>query len=155
LHVLHDEPSFGIAGRRNLVVALWRDAPQVAWFQAIRDTTWPYADRWPEGAGWINLILSGTPRFSEEVRREAAAISTRDDIYRQGTAHVVTLEGLRGSATRAFLSTIFLLARSRTPTRVFADVAAAADWIAPKLGPGWTVAEVEEFCHACEMRLGH
>jgi hypothetical protein len=65
-------PKFGIVARRNLVVALWRDAPRVEWFQAIREKTWPYADRYPAGAGWINLIVSGTPRFTEAARREAA-----------------------------------------------------------------------------------
>jgi hypothetical protein len=41
IEVLHDEPRFGIAVCRNLALAVWRDAPQVEWFQAIRDVSWP------------------------------------------------------------------------------------------------------------------
>lgn len=154
LEVLHDEPDFGIAVRRNLVLALWRDAPRAPWFRAIRATTWPYAERWPDGAGWINLIVSGTPSFSEESRKEAAALSRRDDIFQLGTAHIVAVDGLRGAAVRAFLSTVFLLARTRTPTRVFGEIDGAAQWLGPKLGQGFTADEVAAFCEQCQGRLG-
>jgi hypothetical protein len=60
--------------QRNVAVAVWRAAPRVEWFAAIRAKTWPYAEQGPGAtAGWVNLILSGTPSFTEQVRREAAA----------------------------------------------------------------------------------
>jgi hypothetical protein len=154
VEVLHDEPKFGLAARRNLIVALWRDAPRVEWFRAIREVAWPHASGVPEGGGWINLIVSGTPRFSDEARREAAEVSKRDDLYTRGTAHVVTLPGLAGAATRAFLGTIFLLARSKTPTKVFATTADASQWLAPLLGAQWTPGEIVELCRICEETLG-
>lgn len=154
IEVLHDEPQFAIAARRNLTLALWRDAPQAGWFRAIREKSWPYAGRWPDGAGWINLIVSGTPSFSEEMRREAAEVSKRDDLYTLGTANIVALDGLRGSATRAFLGTIFLLSRSKTPTKVFATPEDAASWLAPRLGPPWTSDEILGLCKTAEATLG-
>ncbi len=152
--MLHDEPLFGLAIRRNVALALWRDAPRLEWFRAIRDKTWPYAARWPQGAAWINLIVSGTPLFSEEVRREAAEVSKRDDIYGLGTAHIITLEGFKGTATRAFLNTIFLLARAKTPTKVFATPEEAAPWLVSRLGDDWTVEEIVDLCRTCEATLG-
>jgi hypothetical protein len=154
LEVLHDEPGFAIAVRRNVALAYWWASPQLEWFQVIRATTWPYADLWPRGAGWINLIVGGRPSFSEEIRREAAELSKRDDIYELGTAHIVLLDVLRGSAVRAFLGTVLLMSRAKTPTRVFGNIDAAAQWLAPRLGEAFTADEMAEFCRACVDQLG-
>jgi hypothetical protein len=154
VEILHDEPKFGIVACRNLVVALWRDAPRVEWFRTIREVTWPYASRCGDGAGWINLIVSGTPSFSEGARREAAEVSKRDDLYALGTAHIVALPGLKGAATRAFLGTIFLLARAKTPTKAFANAEEASVWLAPRLGADWRPDEIVDVCRICEQTLG-
>jgi hypothetical protein len=115
VRVLHDEPGFGIAVQRNVALALWRDSPRPEWFKAIRATTWPYAEQGPGGAaGWVNLIVAGTPRFSEEIRREATEISKREDIYQLGTAHIVTFDA---SARRSSPSRNAFTTRRRNSRR--------------------------------------
>jgi hypothetical protein len=81
-------------------------------------------------------------------------VSKRDDIYALGTANVVTIPGLKGSATRAFLGTVFLLSRSKTPTKTFASAQDAAAWLAPKLGPTWVPEDVVELCRVSETTIG-
>jgi hypothetical protein len=64
------------------------------------------------------------------------------------------LEGLRGTAVRTFLSTVFLLARVRTPTKVFATIETGAAWLAPLLRADWREDDLVALCRACEGRLG-
>lgn len=154
LDVRHDEPCFGIATRRNVALALWRDAPRLEWFRALRTVTKEFCPKWPDGTGFINLIVDGTPRFPDAVRKRAARASKREDLYRLGNAFIIGVPGLKGSATRAFLSTVFLMAPGRIPKKVFREIGPAASWLAPRLGLGWTAEGLAEFCRACEHQLG-
>lgn len=154
LEVLHDVPRFGIAAWRNLAVAVWRDAPRLEWLGALRGHGSSLARRWPDGTGFLNLIVDGTPRFSEDARAKTAEVSGRERFVSRGTAYVVLLDGLRGIATRAFLNTVFLRGRPRSPTQVFTTLEAAAPWLAGRLGEDWTAAEIHEVAHACLERLG-
>jgi hypothetical protein len=103
-----------------------------------------YARSWPDGTGFLNLIVSGTPRFSEEVRNELAEMARQRQVPELGTAHIVAVDGFRGTAVRAFLGTLFILSRPKTPTKVFGNGHDAGRWLAPLLGRGWTPARIDE-----------
>jgi hypothetical protein len=94
---------------------------------------------------FAQFIVDGTPRFATEVRDAAAGIA-KSKMFRLGTANVVEVGGLRGSATRAFLSTISLLSRSSYPYKVYAKPEDAATWLAELLDgedpDAWSVERV-------------
>lgn len=135
LELLHEDATLRIAGHRSVMLAGWWDAPTGAQMAVLRRCSEQFQDRHPEGAGFWDAIVSGTPAFTAEVREEAAALSARDDLFACGTAHVILIEGFRGTATRMFLSTVTLLGRPKNPARVFGEAAPAAEWLADGLAP--------------------
>jgi hypothetical protein len=118
---------------------VWFDAPTVDRLRRMHEVMKKQRAAYPGGTGMLDLIVDGTPRFSGDVRDEAIKIT--GDGKDVGAAHVILFTGLRGVATRTFLSTMLLVGRPATPTKVFDGVAAAASWLAPLLSVGgvqWT-----------------
>ena len=55
------------------------------------------------------------------------------------------LGGFAGIATKAFMSTLFLVGRGTKSNKVFGDLRSAARWLAPRLSAGkerWTEDEI-------------
>lgn len=136
LETVHTDATFRIFCSRNLQVNIWADAPTITQMRAFGRFGAAHARRHPRGAGLINLITSGTPSFSEEVRDATVKLMKEPDMFRLGAAHVVLLDGLKGSAVRAFLSTMMLIGRPPIPNKVFSDAESAARWLGPQLAPG-------------------
>lgn len=155
--VVHQQDTLRIVTAGNLVIASWFDAPTLEQMRAFRRASQALKQRHPEGTAMVNLIVTGTPRFSAEVREEAA-LQQKDALHNLGAAHVILVGGLVGTAVRGFLGTMILLGRSKNPTRVFGDVAPASAWLLERLknGPveGWTLEDVKAaFELAIEPRL--
>jgi hypothetical protein len=131
---------------RNLALAVWRDAPTVEVLREVARVGRALAKQQPHGSGLINLFVSGTPRFSEDVRAEVVKIARDETFYPLGIARVFLVPGLAGVAVRAFLNTVTLVAGpSSRPLRAFTKLEEAAAWLAPKLevgGQRWTPAEI-------------
>jgi pimeloyl-ACP methyl ester carboxylesterase len=150
------EPTCRIATARNLVVYSWREVATLDQVRASGRISRAMARKHPRGTGSLHLIAGGIPRFSEEVRAEAAKIRGDANLSSLGVAQVVLVTGLAGVAARGFLSTVTLLARAARPDKVFSELRSAAAWLAPKLAAGgeaWTAAEVEVV--AAEVTAGH
>lgn len=148
LTVLYEDRTLRIAGHEHLFLAVWSDAPTGEQMRELARRSRAFqAEHGPQTAMW-DAIIAGKPAFSNEVREAATDLTGDETLFPVGTAHVITLEGLRGSATRAFLTTANLLGRPKHPTRVFGDPEAAANWLAE--GLGWTHARLlelhEELC---------
>jgi hypothetical protein len=140
------EPTCRIATARNLVVYSWRDAATLEQIRASGRVSRAMARKHPRGTGSLHIIAGGIPRFSDEVRAEAAKIRGDPSLSSLGVAEVVLVTGLAGVAARGFVSTVTLLGRAARPRKVFSDVPSAAAWLAPKLNAGgesWTAAELE------------
>jgi hypothetical protein len=145
LEPIHADATFRIYSARNIQVNLWADAPTVEQMRAFGRIGTAHARRHPRGAALLNLMLSGTPSFSEEVRDETVRLMKLQDMFRLGAAHVVLLDGFKGTAVRAFISTVMLIARPPVPNKVFGDAESAAAWMLPMLAPGaeaWTAVEI-------------
>ncbi len=135
-----------MAVSRNVVVAVWFDAPRAAtelreFERAGKKTSAQYG----KDTALFNVIVSGKPSFSQEVRDEVTRITSNDTLFALASAHVLLVEGLVASAVRAFLSTALLLSRTSTPNKVFADVPSAAHWVNEKIVAGpeqWTEPEL-------------
>lgn len=142
LEVLFHDDTFvlGVSGRL-MVTAYW-DAPHVSQILKITELAIPWNQEHERRTAFMQFIIEGTPRFSSEVRDAAAEIS-RSRLFRLGTASVVEVGGLRGAATRAFLSTVTLLGRGTKRVQVFADPREASTWMHGKLDAHepdtWTV----------------
>ena len=144
LAIVHTDAILRVLTSRNVQVNVWSNAPTVEQIRIFGRSGVSLARRNPRGAGLINLMLKGTPSFSEEVRDETIKLMKQGS-FRLGTAHVVLLGGLTGSAVRAFMSTVTLLARSPVPNKVFGEPEAAAAWLAPLLAQGaeaWSPVEL-------------
>ncbi len=136
------EGTLRITQQRNVAVAAWRDAPTVAQFRVFEREGRAMTRRYPKGAALFNVVLSGKPDFSSEVRAETARINGLGDIFVLGAAHVILVTGLVGAAVRAYLSTSMLVTRPVTPTKVFGEKRPAAEWLLERLttsGETWSV----------------
>jgi hypothetical protein len=119
--VLHEDPTFRFAHLGCVVAAVWLNAPTLDQMKTFGRLC-RIISRSHEGSSLFNLIIDGTPSFDPAVRAEAETLS-KESVNRRGAVHVVLVDGLRGAATRAFLSGIVMLRRSDTPTKVVGDVA--------------------------------
>jgi hypothetical protein len=137
---------------RNVAVVGWRDAPDVAdihaWHRLGQSMTKEHGK-----CACIDVVMRGTPRFSDEVRRASEELARDTKIFELGFAHALLMPGLGGSAVRAFIGTILLVTRPPAPAKVLGDVPAAVDWLLPKLGEGWTRGELVAACDHVVARL--
>jgi hypothetical protein len=143
--ILQDEAVLRLGISRNLVICAWRDAPSASDVQAMSRAITRTARKYPGDFGVYSAVLRGTPKFSDEVRAELGKVVTDPNAQGRGAAHVIVLDGFAGTATRAFLNTIFLVGRAHASNKVFADHASAAAWLAPRLSAGqesWTVPQL-------------
>jgi hypothetical protein len=143
---LHDDATLHVESRDDLLIVVWRDAPTGPQMLVFENAAREHARAWPKGTACANLVVSGTPRFSDEVRTAAARMSRDRTLLGLGVAHVVLVGGLRGTAARAFLGGIVLIAGLSRRAHVFGDIDASSAWLAEKLARGaaggWTGEEV-------------
>lgn len=141
----HEDARVRIVSDGELLIAVWTNAPLGEQMRALGAAQLGHHDQL--GALkqiFVNLVIDGTPEFSDEVRKSAVELSRRGETWETITAHIIMIPGLRGIAVRSFVSTFVLLARAWERTSVFGDVQAAAKWIAKKHGSRWTEQRVEE-----------
>lgn len=129
LKVRYEDRTLRIAQVDNLFLACWSDAPTGPQMRQLGEHSRAFQDEHgPDTAMW-DAIVAGTPKFAAEVRDEAASLTADEELFPLGTAHVVLLDGFKGTATRAFLTTAMLLGRPRHATKVFGNLDSAARWI--------------------------
>jgi hypothetical protein len=140
---------------RNVMIVGWRDAPLAdhirEWHRIGKEVA-----REHRGTGaCFNIVLRGTPRFSDDMRKATEKFAADDDVFELGTAHVILIPGLAGTAVRAFIQTILLVSRSKAPNKVFKSVDESVLWMAPRLAPhGWTSREIQTACDEVVRALG-
>lgn len=121
--VLHQDPTFRFAHLGCVIAAVWLDAPTLEQMKTFARHA-RSVSRANDGSALFNLVIDGTPRFDSAVRAEAEAL-VKESVNRRGAVHVILVDGLRGAATRAFLSGVTILRPSATPTKVVGDAATA------------------------------
>jgi hypothetical protein len=144
LEIVHTDATLRVVTSRNVQVNVWSNAPTVEQMRVFGRTGAVLARRNPRGIGLLNVMLRGTPSFSEQVRDETVKL-TKQGYFRLGAAHLILVGGLTGTAVRAFMSTVLLLARSPAPNKVFGEPETAAAWLAPLLAQGaepWSSAQL-------------
>lgn len=140
--VPHEDATLRVAVARNLAVLVWTDAPNEMQMRRYHQIAVDVSDRYQRRYALLNVVLRGTARFSEGVRTEAMAMTRDRRLSGLGVAHLVEAPGLGGVATRAFLATVALVARSaRTPIKVFSEPLPAVAFLHERLAAGpetWT-----------------
>lgn len=152
--IVHEDPTLRIVTARNVLINVWRDAPTVEQMRAFGNAGRALHRTRGGDAGLLNVVVGGTPRFSDGVREEAVRL-TRETMLPRGVVHLILVSGLAGSATRAFLSTVVLLGRPRVPTRVSSDPDDACLFLAPLLSVGkerWTAPDLLAVYHEAVAR---
>ena len=150
---IHQEATFRLCVSENLLVAVWTEAPELEQMRAFGRALRALLSKHGRRTGSINLILSGTPRFTDTVRAEAVRLMKDPRLQSSCTAHIVLVGGLAGAAARAFLSTVVLLGRPATPSKVFGETRTAAIWLAPLLsqaGGAWSIDQLVELLASIE-----
>lgn len=132
-HILHEDATLRIAQRRNVFAAVWSAVPTVEQVGALRRATEKMAREHP-GHVFVNLVVRGVPSFPDDTRDALVSLMRDGQGGALAAAHVLLIEGLAGSAVRAFLSTMILLSRPPVTNRVFGDTNTALTWLTDVLG---------------------
>ncbi len=143
--IVFEDATLRICSSRNLVVSAWSSTPEPDHLRTLNRALHAQDGKYREHRALLDLVVTGTPRFTDKVRDELVRLLRDPRAQGKGTAHVVTVGGLAGATVRAFLSTVMLLARPEAPNKVFGEVAPAANWLVPLLttgGEAWTTANV-------------
>jgi len=141
----YEDPVIRIVTHENLVAAGWFDAPSMDQMRAL-DRALTSMRRRHKKLAFVNVIVEGTPRFSKEVSDEASRQTQAGDGTDLASVHLILVGGLVGAAVRAFMGTVILVSRPKSPTKVMSDPKEAARFLALHLGAGghrpWSEAEV-------------
>lgn len=151
IQVVHHDAALRITVSKNLQINVWTDAPTLAHLRLHAAQAQVMHRAHPDGTGLVNIMVRGTPKFTDGVRDEAVRLRKMPSHYTLGTAHVVLVTGLAGAAVRAFMGTVILMARSPTPSKVFGDIDSAVRWFTPILARGrsaWTAADLADTLNA-------
>ncbi|MBK8254826.1 MAG: hypothetical protein IPK82_19470 [Polyangiaceae bacterium] len=133
IEILHEQKMLRIASHGNVIINVWNDAPDVSQMQAYMRVAQHFCATRPRVTALLNGVIRGTPSFSEGVRDEVVKSMRMRGTFKLGVAHLITVGGLAGSATRAFLSTAILLGRPKTPSKVFSNPRESCEWLASRL----------------------
>ena len=145
LETVHTDSTLRIVTARNVQVNVWSNAPEIEQLRVFSRVGVAQARQYARGTALLNLVLGGTPSFSEPVRNETIRMMKQTDLFSLGSAHVIVVGGFTGTAVRAFMSTTILISRPRRPNKVFGEPEAAAAWLAPLLARGtepWSQAKL-------------
>ncbi|MFO0589400.1 MAG: hypothetical protein U0441_17815 [Polyangiaceae bacterium] len=129
IRIVHEEGMLRIAYFQNVQINVWSDAPDVHQMRAFGRYATSFAGQRGKKTALLNGVIRGTPRFSDGVRDEVVKAMKLRGVFTLGAAHLITVGGFAGTATRAFLSTAILLSRSKNPTKVYGDPDEACEWI--------------------------
>jgi hypothetical protein len=146
--IVYDDAALRIGVTRNLVVSAWTAAPDAGHVKTLSRTLQTVGGKNGGRFAFMSVVVSGTPRFSDQMREDMVKLFKDPKLQGVGNAHVVNAPGLAGTAVRTFLSTILLVARPAAPHKVFATLAEGAAWLAallskdPKDGQPWAAADI-------------
>jgi len=141
--------TIGVAA--NLVIVTWHAASEdVRRIQRLSDCLEATSSRYVQGVGLLNVFVDGTPKFGDEVRAASLELGRKSQRYAIAGAHVIMLPGLRGTATRAFMSTLFLVGGLNRIAGIFRTTQEAFPWLLDRMSQSpevkWSHADLSHVC---------
>lgn len=128
----------------GLVVCVWSEAPTLDEVGDMDRAGQSQARLNGGKAALLNVIVSGRPKFEDDVRARVKKMTQQGQPFNWAVAHLIMIDGLAGAGIRAFLTTGALFARSAIPKRVFGTRPECTHWLAHTLGKGWTARQIEQ-----------
>lgn len=126
-----------------LFLAKWSDAPTMTQMNAMLAHGRAFEARQPGGCGLSNVVVGGTPRFSSDVRKAAADLTSDASLFQRCRMHMILLGGLPGATIQIFVNTFVLLGRPTVPTSAARKLGDGCKWIEEHLDePGWDAARL-------------
>jgi hypothetical protein len=144
--VVHQDAVLVAVERGNALALAWYDAPQNGHLLTVLRLMRETAEHAGAKTCLMQVVVMGTPRFSDQTREEGAKMVRGSAKCTAASAHIIEIEGLAGVASRAFISTLLLIGRSRAPSKVFKEMREAAPWYVAQLatqGSVWTTGDVD------------
>ena len=89
LDILFEDPALRIVICENCMAAVWRDVPSVEHLRRMQAEGERLEANYPDKVFVLNIIRDGTPRFSDDVRKQAAAQTRERAGHILATAHIV------------------------------------------------------------------
>lgn len=132
------DEEYCVATWRNVLLTNWRAKVRADPLESTRSLSFALRDRYPTGIVVYNVIEHGIPMPDPDVRELASEILGQTGGHVLCTATMIIGEGIWAGMARAALATISLFARTPHPQKVFAELAEAADWVAPNVSPAGT-----------------
>lgn len=127
----------------GLVVCVWTEAPTLDEVGDMERAGQSQARLNGGKAALLNVIVSGRPKFSDEVRAKVKRMTQQGQPFNWVVAHLILIDGLAGAGIRAFLTTGTLFARSEIPKRVFGKRPECTHWLAHQMGGKWNARTIE------------
>jgi len=156
--VAFEDDGLRVATVDNVCISAWFEEPTLERMRIMDRSYKSLRHQLVRGGVFVSIAVEGVPRFSAEVRAEAArqtAATGKRDLV---TCHLVLLRGLTGSAVRAFMSTMVLVGRPAHPTKVFGDPMVASRWIANLVprddGSPWAPDDLNRMMNLTVLRQG-
>ncbi|MEW5853876.1 MAG: hypothetical protein AB2A00_34195 [Myxococcota bacterium] len=126
--------SHAIGTWRNLVLSLWRVTPTVEQVEKLRRAVNTALARHPKGMGLVVIAQLPASPPAEDARKSFIALTEEAQSGMKAAAVVAEGKGFGAAVVRSVTTGVVLLARSRVPTRVFAESPEASAWLSDELG---------------------
>jgi hypothetical protein len=127
--LIHEEPDQFLYQYRSLLVNIHWNELQLAHLQSITRACEKLTDEHKQMTSLIVLRGAVNVDLSNDARKAGANLTMRFEKLSVGQAVVVEASGFMASMARSVITGINLIARAKSPQRVFQDPREATEWL--------------------------
>jgi hypothetical protein len=142
IRVVLSDGSWSVGHWRSLVVVAWRGITTLDRAQRLNALMAEVCAAHPAVGILLVIEPMATPP-GPDTRPLFAAAMRQHGAKMKGVAYAVLTGGFSGAAVRSAITAISFVARAPYPTRTFSSVDDAATWLASRLAPELTQAQIQ------------
>lgn len=132
--VLEKHENYLFGTWHNVFVTLWRGTATLETLKRVSVFQGQLDQRFTDGYCALAVIMSmKSLRMDSEMRAEAARLTNNPGPNLKAIAQVIQGSGLAAATTRMIASGLMLVRKTKTPSKLFDDVRAAARWLMPHI----------------------
>ncbi|HXU74467.1 MAG TPA: hypothetical protein VN947_34470 [Polyangia bacterium] len=117
----------------NVFVTMWRGRATLETMKRVSAVQGQLDKRFGGGYCALAVLSMSSLRMDAEMRDEAKRLTDNPGPSLRAIAQVILGTGLGAATTRMVASGLMLVRRSKTPSKLFDDVASAASWLLPHI----------------------
>lgn len=134
--VLEKAENYLFATWHNVFVTLWRGTATLETLKRVAVHQGQLDKRFTGGYCALAVLSMKALRMDSEMRAEAARLTDSPGPNLKAIAQVIQGTGLGAATTRMIASGLILVRKkSKTPSKIFDDIPAAARWLLPHIKP--------------------